>query len=291
MSHKNTMKSESKQMKNESAGMHLRIGLVSAAFAVLIILLLCSFAAGGAAAGEITVTAPSSPIAAGETITLPVVMTGAEDIAGITFEVANNVPGVTITVSKSNSLPVGSYLINSNPENSVQKAVWFSASGITGDSVELFLLDVVVSSSAAASVPIVITPVTIVNSNSGFLTDQYPVVSAEIQLTDTTVGDVMEGTVESQSSQTAISTQTTERKDSTAKLTLAASEPQKTEILTPAEETAEPTQSTPQSTSEIPGTPEAEPVKTTPAASPLGLLPLIGFAAAAIIIRRKERIV
>lgn len=281
---KNTMKPESQEMNKESAAMHHRIRGLTIAFAALIILLLCGFAAGGAAAGEITVTAPSSPAAAGETITLPVIMTGAEDIAGVTFEIANNVPGVTITVSKSNSLPVGSYLINSNPENSVQKAVWFSASGITGDSVELFSLDVVISSSAAASVPIVITPVTIVNSNSGFLTDQYPVASAEIQLTDTAVGNVAVGTVESQSSQTA------EKKDSAAKPTTAASEPQKTEILTPTEETPVPTQSTPQSTSLIPESPQAQPVKTTSAASPLGLLPFIGLAAAAFFIGRKERI-
>lgn len=130
--------------------------LISKIFGRLIAtsLLILAVASMGAAAIDITVDVPSTPMQPNQIVTIPVTIHQPGDIIAFAAEVANDVSGATITINSMEPLSSGMYVINSDAEQKNQYVSWISSSGISTDSATMFFIDVFVKDTSLTSVPI-----------------------------------------------------------------------------------------------------------------------------------------
>lgn len=129
-------------------------------FLVLFLLFTAAVLLTGGVSAEksIVVDVPISAVKAGDVVTIPVVMYGAENIAGFKMYVYNDVEGTMITVSDDEPLEdvvSGMYTVNSDAENSRQVVVWATGgtSGLSGDCT-LFFVDVLTSKDSPEIIPV-----------------------------------------------------------------------------------------------------------------------------------------
>ena len=129
-------------------------------FLVLFLLFTAAVLLTGGVSAEksIVVDVPTSAVKAGEVVTIPVVMYGAENIAGFKMYVYNDVEGTTITVNDNQPLAdvvSGMYTVNSDAGYDRQVVVWAtsSTSGLSGDCT-LFSVDVLTSKDSPETIPV-----------------------------------------------------------------------------------------------------------------------------------------
>ena len=129
-------------------------------FLVLFLLFTAAVLLTGGVSAEksIVVDVPTSAVKAGEVVTIPVVMYGAENIAGFKMYVYNDVEGTTITVNDNQPLAdvvSGMYTVNSDAGYDRQVVVWAtsSTSGFSGDCT-LFSVDVLTSKDSPETIPV-----------------------------------------------------------------------------------------------------------------------------------------
>lgn len=109
-----------------------------------LLLLLAGFSLPiAAAASEISVELPDSSFPVGVVTTVPVIITDADNLETFTITVQNTIPGVDVSIneSKTNELRSGNYINNFYRPNE-RKILWFSTTGLSGDNVTLFFLDI-----------------------------------------------------------------------------------------------------------------------------------------------------
>ena len=129
-------------------------------FLVLFLLFTAAVLLTGGVSAEksIVVDVPISAVKAGDVVTIPVVMYGAENIAGFKMYVYNDVEGTTITVNDNQPLAdvvSGMYTVNSDAGYDRQVVVWAtsSTSGLSGDCT-LFSVDVLTSKDSPETIPV-----------------------------------------------------------------------------------------------------------------------------------------
>ena len=122
------------------------------------ILLLAVLFSSSAAAYELTADIPDVPsYTAGDIISVPVVLHGANEFLTFEAEVENNVPGIEITISDEKPVKSGQYFVNSKPENTVQKIAMYTITGITADEITLFIINVKITDPSVTAIPLTIT--------------------------------------------------------------------------------------------------------------------------------------
>lgn len=165
---------------------------LAGAAGVLLLCLVCAFPAA-ASAGAVVVDTASLSTEGGVT-TIPVYLTGAEDILSFAAEVSNTQPGVTVTISETLQSERGMTIANSNPENPSQRVAWISTAGVTADKMLMFAIEITVTDPTVTSVPLEISLTEIASDEKGMLpVSNYQVSSASFMLSDTVSGTVSGG--------------------------------------------------------------------------------------------------
>ena len=128
--------------------------------------------------GTIAVDTDGQTISLGSKVTLPVVMTNVDNLISFNIDVANNVPGVTITINPTTPSIGGMFVPQSSPSNLVQKAGWMNTVGLNKDSAVLFYIDVTISDLDAVQgdeIPLILTATELYSADGSNLIDSYAV--------------------------------------------------------------------------------------------------------------------
>ena len=128
--------------------------------------------------GTIAVDTDGQTISLGSKVTLPVVMTNVDNLISFNIDVANNVPGVTITINPTTPSIGGMFVPQSSPSNLVQKAGWMNTVGLNKDSAVLFYIDVTISDLGAVQgdeIPLTLTATELYSADGSNLIDSYAV--------------------------------------------------------------------------------------------------------------------
>ncbi len=153
----------------------------AALICAVLLCLICSIGTVSAGAvPEIAVITPDSAVKAGEVLTVPVVFYNMNDIASFTIEIPKDVTGVTIALNSSE--PLGN-VYTSNEEADQWLLSWFSMkSGITGDKVTLFSIDLTPTEDAPQSFEIRVVPTTIGTASLETITASVTVTPGTVTL-------------------------------------------------------------------------------------------------------------
>lgn len=152
--------------------------------------LLLSSVTGFVSAGAVTIDTSAVSTADGIT-TIPIYLTGADEIISFAASVSNTIPGVMVTISETMQPETGMSAVNSKSENSIQRVAWISSTGVTADKMPMFAVEVRVTDSSVTSVPLQITLTEIASKAEGMLpTSNYPVIQSSFSISDTISGYV-----------------------------------------------------------------------------------------------------
>lgn len=155
-------------------------------------LLLLSVAVGGAAASSVTADTALLITSSDGLVTVPIYLTGAEEIISFAAEVSNSVDGAILTINETMLPEGGMHAVNSQTDTDVQKIAWISASGVTADKMLLFAVDIRITDPTVSFVPVQFTVTELGSNSAGSLPQEYYAVTpvSEFRISDTVTGSV-----------------------------------------------------------------------------------------------------